>query len=583
MRRAVVILVVLMVPVVVSAQLDWYPRTTLAEDATATWCGYCPYAYSGLDVVHATYDYSVFVSARYYATSGGLGTAETDAAIAYMDIGGFPTVVFNGTDHIVGGSPTIAAGGPYLNVVGSSSLSPAPVSVVIDSFDAATGDISVTVTMFSTTDSFVGDHIRFLLLENDVNVPENYSYVTRDIINDSITLDGGQGATAAFSHTFDTSLVGNSANAHAVVFVQRAADKEVVQAASSKPVPDYRVRAMAPFSRLKIGESSGTYTSEHFTVLNVGLSDDYTANLIIDEAPAGWTVQYCDDGDNCYSTAMPLSLVNDASTEYYVKVMPTSPGFMNYHFQVDSTSNGSSVTVPFSYFTNDIDVLVVDDDGGQSYEDYFTEALDSVGITYGVWDLAKGGLTDEVAQTFSLLVWSAGAGYPGEDARTYLRDHLDNGNSLFITGQDIGWGLCDPSSNKDCDFVNDYLHASYVRDDTNIMDLDGVLDDPVSNGLQLHIAGGDGASNQAYPEEIAAFDGDAVEIFDYVGNYCGAVRSFDSTSGARVVYLGFGFEAIDNPADRSALMGSAVFWLQGGIFSDGFESGGMTAWSTSIP
>lgn len=581
MRRAVMILVVLMVPALVSAQLDWYPRTTLAEDATATWCGYCPDAYDGLDVVHATYDFSVFVSARYYATTGDLGTAETDAAIAYMDIGGFPTVVFNGTDHIVGGSTTIAAGGPYLNIVGSASLTPAPVSVVIDSFDAATGAISVTVTMYSTTDTFVGDHIRFLLLENDVNVAENYSYVTRDIINDLITLDGGQGATAAFSHTFDTSLVGNTANAHAVVFVQRAADKEVVQAASSKPVPNYRVRAMAPFSRLKIGGSSGTYTSEHFTVLNFGMADDYTANLIIDEAPAGWTVQYCDAGDSCYSTAMPFSLANDGSTEYYVKVMPTSPGFMNYHFQVDSTANGSSVTVPFSYFTNDIDVLIVDDDGGQSYEDYFTVALDSAGITYGVWDLAKGGLTDEVAQTFPLLVWNAGNGYPGTAAISFLTGYLDDGHSLFITGQDIGWGLARPDDGANPAFFNSYLHASYIRDDTNIMDLDGVADDPVSDGLQLHIAGGDGANNQTYPEEIAAFDADAEEIFYYVGNYCGAVRSTDSTSNALVVYLGFGFEAIDNPADRSALMGSAVFWLQGGIFSDGFESGGMTAWSFS--
>ena len=83
MKRALVILAVMMVPVVASAQLDWYPRTTLAEDATATWCGYCPYAYDGLDVVHANYDFSVFVSARYYATSGGLGTPETDAAISY--------------------------------------------------------------------------------------------------------------------------------------------------------------------------------------------------------------------------------------------------------------------------------------------------------------------------------------------------------------------------------------------------------------------------------------------------------------------------------------------------------------------
>ena len=41
------------------------------------------------------------------------------------------------------------------------------------------------------------------------------------------------------------------------------------------------------------------------------------------------------------------------------------------------------------------------------------------------------------------------------------------------------------------------------------------------------------------------------------------MRSYDSTSKALVVYLSFGFEAIDNPTDRAALMGAAVKWLQG--------------------
>ncbi len=112
MRRAVVLLCVMLGAAAPLAALDAYPKTTLAEDATATWCGYCPDAYAGLDVVHSHYNYGEFLSARYYATSGGLGTPETDAALAYYGINAFPTVVFNGLTKVVGGGAGIATGGP---------------------------------------------------------------------------------------------------------------------------------------------------------------------------------------------------------------------------------------------------------------------------------------------------------------------------------------------------------------------------------------------------------------------------------------------------------------------------------------
>ena len=46
-----------------------YPRTVIAEDATATWCVYCPSAYAGLEVMKARYDATEFNSIRYYSSS----------------------------------------------------------------------------------------------------------------------------------------------------------------------------------------------------------------------------------------------------------------------------------------------------------------------------------------------------------------------------------------------------------------------------------------------------------------------------------------------------------------------------------
>jgi hypothetical protein len=583
MRNAVVLLCLMLGAAAPLAALDAYPKTTLAEDGTATWCGYCPDAYAGLDVVHSHYNYGEFLSARYYATSGGLGTAETDAALAYYGINAFPTVVFNGLTKVVGGGAGIATGGPYLSIVGSAYFDPAPIRIEISDFSPASGDIAATVTMYSETDVLAGDHIRFLLLEQDVVYQsETYTYVTRDIINDTITLSGA-GNTAVFNTSFDVDPSWNVANLHAVVFVQRAADKEVLQAVSTFPEPDYAVRAMVPFDRVKVGPSTPGPPSPPFTIMNVGFADTFTIELVVDQAPPGWTASYWDDQGVNHTGPWSFALGVQESTEFSLDVAPASPGYIKFHIEVSSPNLTAPLIIPFTYLTDDLDVLIVDDDGSDTYENYYTAALDTLGWSYGVWDRADAALTDDVLQAYRLLIWQVGLSYPTLDAddRDFLAQHLENGGSLFLTGQDIGWEL----NTEAPAWYHAYLHANWVNDDTNIYWLDGVAGDPITDGMDLHIQGGDGANNQEYPDAIAPYDSDATTILSYrSSSYKGAIRVTDSDSGARIVYLGFGYEAIDNPQDRADLLGRALEWMGvNELFVDGFESGDTSRWSVVVP
>jgi hypothetical protein len=560
MKRALFIGIVLLAPTVALATLDAYPKTTLAELPTATWCQYCPDAYEGLEVVHGVYDPSEFISARYYATSGSYGTAETDAAIAYYNVTGYPTAMINGTDRFVGGGATIATGLPYLGAVSGAYFTPCPVRLEIDSLNVETGYVRTSVTMYSADDSLDAAHLRFLLVEDDVS--GHHTHVTRDIVNDSISL-AGQGSTATRDASFDVDPAWNADNLFAVVFVQDS-EQNVVQAVSSRPSPDYNVRAMVPFSMVQIGPSSGAFQGELFSIVNVGLSDDYTVDIVVESAPVGWSACYYDEQGSQYTGATVFTLGTEEYVKLRVGITPTSPGVMNYRFSVSSANLDTPLVVPFTYITDDIDALVVDDDGGEPFEEYFAAALDSGGFTYGVWDLAASKLTEEVGQAFPILVWNVGWSFPSLDVddRAFLRDYLDGGGRLFLSGQDIGWDLNESNDNQDPGFYQDYLHARYLRDDTNIYYLDGVPGDPVSDGLTLHIAGGDGANNQEYPSEIEAYDAFATEIFHYQGDGAGALRAKDTSSDARVVYLAFGFEAIDNPTDRTALMSAAIWWFR---------------------
>ena len=582
MRKAAVTLVVLLATTPLFA-LDAYPKTSIAEEGTATWCQFCPNAYAGLDIVHGQFDYSQFISVRYYETSGDYGTLETDARNDYNGVSGLPTVVFDGLTKVVGaGTTTATTGQPYLTIVEGATLDPAPVQLEIDSFDATTGAVSATVTMHSTTDVLDNDTLLFVVMEDDV--AGDHTHIARDLVYETVSLSGaGSSTTVNTSFTIDPAWI--TANLHAVALVQRVTDQEVLQSASTYPQPTYSVRGMVPLSRVGFGPSSGTYTTGDFTIMNTGMADGFTVDVVVDAAPPGWQVNFVDEFGGAHTTPHAIALSNAESTFFHINVMPDSPGQMDFHFEVNSPNLATPLEIPFAYFTDDLDVMLVDDDGGDPYELYFTEALDAAGKSYGVWDRDLSPLAPEVAQYYNVLIWNVGFGFPTLelDDKNFLAGYLDDGKSLFLSGQDIGWDLNDPAANPDPVWYHTYLHASWVRDDTNILFLDGVMGDPITDGLTLHIAGGTGANNQTYPDEIDAFDADATVILNYQGDGGGATRSVDSVSGARVVYLGFGFEGIDEAQDRYDLLIPSLDWLEGVVFRDGFESGTTSAWSSSSP
>lgn len=560
--------------------LDAYPKTSIAEDATATWCGFCPNAYAGLEIVHQNFGYDAFVSVRYYETSGSYGTTETDARNDAYGVTGFPTVIIDGTNRFVGaGTATAATGQPYLSTVEVASLAPAPIRIDIDSFNPATGAISATVTMYSATASLSNETVLFVLVED--NVAASHTHVARDLIYDTITLSGA-GSTAVFKKSFVIDPGWNQGNLHAVALVQHenppGVPREVLQAASTWPQPSYRVRGMVPFSPISFGASSGTQMGEEFTVMNTGLTDTFTIDVVVDSAPAGWQTTLVDGSGTPQTPPYAFGLNNEAATTFRVDVTPSSSGQMDYHVEIDSPNLSSPLTIPFTYFTDDLDVMLVDDDGGDPFELYFTAVLDAAGKSYGVWNRSLSPLSADVATNTNVLIWNAGFTSPSLDAddKAFVGQYLDAGKALFLSGQDVGWDLNE--NNPDPVWYQTYLHATYIRDDTNIMYLDGVAGDPVSDGLTLHIAGGSGANNQDYPDEIEAADADATEILHYQGDGCGAIRALDSVSKARLVYLGFGFEGIDDAQDRSDLLLDALGWIGPELLIDGFETGDLSAW-----
>lgn len=220
----------------------------------------------------------------------------------------------------------------------------------------------------------------------------------------------------------------------------------------------------------------------------------------------------------------------------------------------------------FSIVLGPIPVLLVDDDSGESTEDYLEDSMDRLGYLYQNWqEDTQGDVPLSELVRYSVVVWDCGWGGSLESGnRTTLGQYLDGGGKMFISGEDIGWSLNYQGDPGKIQFYNDYLHADYIADDSGYRSLDGVASDPIGGGLSFTLNGSDSAMNQFYPSEIEPLSG-ATGVFEYNAGLEGALRY---ETGHREVYLAFGFEGVTGAAVRDTVMRRTLEWLSEGSWPD---------------
>lgn len=221
-------------------------------------------------------------------------------------------------------------------------------------------------------------------------------------------------------------------------------------------------------------------------------------------------------------------------------------------------------------------VLLIVKDAENRFTKYYTDALDMAGIKYDMWDIKyEGPITAGMLLRYvgGVVIYNAPDASDIEKVKADdLANYLENGGSLFITGQDVGYKL------KNHKFYIDYLHAKYVQDNTKIHGLRGVN---ALNGINIKISGGDGANNQKWPDEIDVI-APAKLLFKYdtsvkevgnneyaperVDNYRGIYSSgggalYVDTNKYKVVYFAFGFEAISDANTRANIMKKVINML----------------------
>ncbi len=136
-----------------------------------------------------------------------------------------------------------------------------------------------------------------------------------------------------------------------------------------------------------------------------------------------------------------------------------------------------------------------------------------------------------------------------------IKDYLKNSGKLFISGSDIAWDLAQKGNEDDKDFLNNYLHAAYVEDNSNIFAAEG------SSGTFLNKSCFfDDGKFEVYrllaPDTISPFSG-ASAIMTYQSSFkiCGIKYI---TEGQRLVLFSFPFETIVGKTNRADFMAAVI-------------------------
>ena len=548
------------------------PRMPVGEMFSATWCGPCAMAADYIDEHYPDIE-PIAIIIRYEVDPGGPfddydASGMNDRVSTYFSgTYGVPNMHIDGVDY---------GSGPYatwFSVLESRAGTEAPVDI---QFTELTMD-SVELTISLDDPTYAGSYeLNVMLIEDSIHysAPNGQTIfnqifrttMTNSHSGDMITLSESSPVVVKYAVPSNPDWV--PVNCYIVAFVQDRSSLAILQGARTPLYrPDYYFTT-SPSSGIATAISTDTSAEFSAFIRNQGANDD-TYNITVELLlPESWTATTYADGVP-FSSSTTLSVASGHSREISATV--NSNGFAGsgkVRFIISSPHlTGESDTVIFTLNAG-ANVLLVDDDEGASYEQWFMQSLENLGIVYYYYDhTAAGPPTGTFLNQFDLVIWQTGADYSYvivANDMIALRTYLDNGGALYFSSPEIGYYVNEGGGTAYRTFYNDYLKATYEGNNADTRSVVGVSGDPIGDGLSFSISGGDGADDQNYPDYISPTGG-SVAFLDYSGGTQHAAVRYEGEY--RLVYTAFGFEGIASAEVRDTLMGRILHYLNPDVFA----------------
>lgn len=250
------------------------------------------------------------------------------------------------------------------------------------------------------------------------------------------------------------------------------------------------------------------------------------------------------------------------------------------YFTLTVTSDvGAGDTVQsVDFVVGEAKIVIIDDDNGDEWQSTLTNALDDLSVLYDVYDKSNfGSPAAAFLENYEIVMWLSGDDRPdvlsSADIQA-MKDYLDFGGSLFLTGQSLAGEL----SVDDPQFLSDYLKTSYVS--TLLFPLIyGVPGSELANGMNVRYYSG---TNQTSPETMAAVNGGQPQFQLPVGGHMAVGYKGDYKS----LMFSFGFEGISDDfvpngfANKDSVMMRILTYLE---FGENSSAGQLRVDTIDIP
>jgi hypothetical protein len=285
---------------------------------------------------------------------------------------------------------------------------------------------------------------------------------------------------------------------------------------------------------------AGETVEVSFTIINFGGAalSDIDVTLMTDDASLNIT-----NGSTHFSGINALDSINNSANRFTFEIpVDYVPRTDSFFLAISWNGGEGADTVIFEQNIGHPSILLVDDDDGAHYEEYYDESFSPLRIPYDVWDASLSSPDMSDLSSYDIIFWYTG-GYRTDplssDEVTAMKGYMDGGGKLFLTGQAIAAQL----SAFDPDFLHDYLRSTYITSKSvNEMPiLEGEPGLICDTSVIIAIISGSGAGNQAYPDLIDSANGGILELKFMGQDFFGGVTYSGSYD---LIFFSFGFEAV---------------------------------------
>jgi hypothetical protein len=241
---------------------------------------------------------------------------------------------------------------------------------------------------------------------------------------------------------------------------------------------------------------------------------------------------------------------------YDVLVYPETPYPYTELEDIVLTAGGLTQNIDL----NPADVLLVNGDEAGNYASYYTAALKNISKTYHLWNVQFSGVPTaaQMAEYPSkILIWYTGdsdGNALSQAAQDEILAHRNNNGKVFLTGQDIA------EETSGSPLLNS-LGLAFTQNATLTLVV-GTAGN-IGDGLVFLTSGTGGAGNQSSRDQLSITDSSTTgTAFTYGTDVTSIAGATYSSSSGKAVFLGFGWEAINDAAKRETLLANAIEFLE---------------------